>query len=150
MKISDFPNRKLESPGLEREIKGFGQVRKPESFMEQLNRAQDDHLQQQLENLLKDIEKQGARLANNMTVRELKVYKDLVKKFIKEAVGKAYRLKEEAGWDRRGRYKMYTLIQNIDTRLDELTKIVLEEQSDQLSVLEKLDEIRGMLMDIYS
>ncbi|MDA8213321.1 MAG: YaaR family protein [Clostridia bacterium] len=150
MKISDFPNRKLEGPGLEKEIKGFGQVRKPESFMEQLNRAQDGHLQQQLENLLKDIEKQGVRLANNMTVRELKLYKDLVKKFIKEAVGKTYRLKEEAGWDRRGRYKMYTLIQNVDTHLDELTKLVLEEQSDQLSVLGKLDEIRGILMDIYS
>lgn len=150
MKISELPNRKLETPGLERDIKGFGQVRKPEGFMEQLNLAQDGHLQQQLENLLKDIEKQGARLANNMTVRELKVYKDLVKKFLKGAVGRTFQLKEEAGWDRRGRYKMYTLIQNMDARLDELTKMVLAEQSDQLAVLGKLDEIKGMLMDIYS
>ncbi|MHB1167275.1 MAG: YaaR family protein [Carboxydocellales bacterium] len=150
MKISDLPNRKIDSPGMERDGKGFGQVRKPEGFSEQLNLAQDNHLHQQLENLLKDIEKQGARLANNQTVRELKIYKELVKKFLKGAVGKTYQLKEEAGWDRRGKYKMYTMIQNIDTHIEELTKMVLEEQSDHLEVLGKIDEIKGMLMDIYS
>jgi hypothetical protein len=42
------------------------------------------------------------------------------------------------------------MIQNIDTQIEELTKLVLEEQSDHLDVLGKIDEIKGMLMDIYS
>ncbi len=150
MKISDIPKRKVDGPFWDRENKASNQIRKSESFNEQLNKVQEDQQQQQLEKLMKDIEQQGQRLANNRTVRELKVYKELVKKFVKDAVGKTYRLKEEAGYDRRGRYKLYTMIQNVNTHLDELTKTVLEDQSDQLAVLGKLDEIRGVLMDIYS
>lgn len=150
MKIDDIPKRKVDNAGWSRETKPIGQVEKTDNFIEQLNLAQEDQLQQKLEYLLKDIEKQGQRLASSRTVRELVVYKDLVKKFIKEAVSNTYRIKEESGWDRRGRYRMYTYIQNVDQKLDELTKLVIEEQADQLTVLHKLDEIRGILMDFYA
>lgn len=149
MKISDVPGQKLGSTAWE-STRSVDRIVKTGNFVDQLNRAQDDHQQQQIESLLKDIEVQGQRLANNRTVRELKIYKELVKRFIRGAVKGAFRLKEQAGWDRRGKYKMYTTIEKVDAHLDELAKMVLEEQADQLTVLSKLDEIRGILVDIYS
>lgn len=149
MKITDVPGQKLGSTAWE-STRSIGKISKTGNFVDQLNRAQEDQHQLQIETLLKNIEIQGQRLANNRTVRELKIYKELVKRFIRGTVKGAFKLKEQAGWDRRGKYKMYNMIEKVDAYLEELTKMVLEEQADQLAVLSKLDEIRGILVDIYS
>jgi uncharacterized protein len=119
-------------------------------FEEELKKVQGTQLQNKLENLLKGIEDQGKRLSESQTIKELINYKDMVKRFIGETVKKTYAVKEEASWDRRGRHKVYTTIENINQKLEELTSAVLSQQEDQLKILEKVDEIRGMLVDTYS
>jgi uncharacterized protein YaaR (DUF327 family) len=61
-----------------------------------------------------------------------------------------YMLQNRTGWDRRGRQKVYTLVQQIDATLAELTEMVKEGQENQLEILAKLDAIRGMLVDLYT
>jgi len=55
-----------------------------------------------------------------------------------------------AGWDRRGRQKAYTLVKTVDEKLESLTEDVRQGQERQLDILEKLDSIRGMLVDLYT
>jgi uncharacterized protein YaaR (DUF327 family) len=50
--------------------------------------------------------------------------------------------------DRRGRHRVYALVVKIDEELDNLTEEILSSEKDNLAILQKLDDIRGMLLDL--
>jgi len=47
------------------------------------------------------------------------------------------------------RQKIYTVTKLIDKKLDALTKLVLTQQAQNITLLATLDEIRGLLIDLY-
>lgn len=150
MKIRDLPKQKVSGfGGIEKEGRLQGEGNRV-VFGEQLLRVKGDFIKEKLENLLRDISAQGKKLGENLNIKDLKRYKELVRSFLHEAVDKMYRLKEEAGWDRRGRHKIYTMVKSVDGELENLTSMMLEEQKDNVAILGKIDEIRGMLLDIYN
>ncbi len=124
--------------------------REHQSFNEQLHRVHNEIVHQQLGSLLSDIEKQGKALGDTLNLRDLKKYKDLIQKFLDYAVNKMYQMREEHGWDRRGRHKVYSLVETVNQEMENLTKMLLSEQKDKITILAKVDEIRGLLIDIYS
>lgn len=103
-----------------------------------------------LEELLKKLDEIGRRLLNSFSIYDLKDYKDTLRNFMKETNAKAYKLREETGWNRQGKHKSYQLIELIDHELEELSRMVISKQKDQLKLVEKLDTIRGLLVDLYS
>lgn len=119
-------------------------------FLEELQKVRKGQMQQKLDNLLKAIEEQGQRFGRNRSIGELKRYKELVKRFVAEVVSKTYNLKQDIGWDRRGRHRVFQMIEKVDQALEELTAMIFDEQSEQIKILAKVDEIRGLLIDIYS
>ena len=100
--------------------------------------------------LLDEITAQGEQLGQVPTYGELKKYRQLVQRFVGEAVGRMYNLQSQTGWDRFGRRKVYTLVKQIDESLSGLTEDVRQGQSQQLEIMGKLDAIRGMLVDLYT
>lgn len=118
-------------------------------FAADLRQVQDGQSKERLNGLLEDITKQGKRLGQVPTYSELKAYRELVRKFIGEAVGRMYTLQSQSGWDRYGRQKMYTTIKQIDQTLADLTEDVRHGQDRQLEIMAKQDAIRGMLVDMY-
>ncbi|MDT3700721.1 MAG: YaaR family protein [Thermincola sp.] len=120
------------------------------SFGDQMHKVQRDMVKQELEKLFNDIDKQGRALGNSLNLKDLKKYKDLIQKFLDYAVNKMYHLKEQPGWDRKGRYKIYTVIESVNKELEKLTAMLLSEQQDKISILAKVDDIRGLLVDIFS
>jgi uncharacterized protein len=119
-------------------------------FRHQFQRLQGEALYQRLTKMADEITEQGKRLSRTPTYRELKMYQALVRQFIREAVENMYALENRTGWDRRGRQKIYTIVQQIDGKLAELAELVKEGQQNQLEILARLDAIRGMLIDLYS
>jgi len=91
----------------------------------------------------------GQKLAKSCTITDLRNYKRAVKNFLKETIGKAYEARNEAGWDRTGRQKIYVLVKKVDKNLEDLSQEIMQEHTDSLNVLKKIDEIRGLLVDMY-
>lgn len=118
-------------------------------FASDLLKMKDENSQQRLNALLDKITEQGQRLGQVPTYTELKTYRDLVRNFIGEAVGRMYTLQTKRGWDRQGRQKMYTIIKQVDHTLASLAEDVRQGQSRQLDIIAKQDAIRGMLVDLY-
>lgn len=127
-----------------------GMAKVEQDFGEQIQKVQRQMVHQELESLMKDIDKQGKVLGETLNIKDLKKFKNLIQKFFDYAVNNMYHLKEQTGWDRRGRHKIYTVVETVNKELENLTEMVLDEQKDNISVLSKMDEIRGMLFDIYS
>ncbi len=119
-------------------------------FASDLLKAADKQSKERLEALLREITEQGKRLGQVPTYGELKTYRELVRKFIGESVGAMYNLQSRTGWDRHGRQKMYTIIKQVDSTLAGLAEDVCQGQERQLAIMEKLDAIRGLLVDLYT
>lgn len=116
-------------------------------FTQTLGQAQ--HLQQkELQDFLKQFDVQGKALAQSFSLGDLADFKAMVRSFLRSTFGQSRRLTEETFWDFRGRPKVLARIQQIDQSLEDLGKQLIETQSKPLDLLKKMDEIRGLIIDL--
>ena len=118
-------------------------------FHNQLVKAENANYEQHLEKLVNDIVRQGQTLAKKIDVRELMIYKGLISEFIETALGGSKKFSKQSLLDRRGRHKVYALVKNINAELDLLMQDVMNGEKDNISLLKRLDDIRGLIMDIF-
>ena len=120
----------------------------PRSFSDMMRQQEQNASQEQLKRMLDEIEKQGERLAKSMTVRELRQYRMLVKRFLDDTVRRGVGIKETRGFDRRGRTKRYKILDEIDARLLAMADELLEHEQGRLEILRNIGEIRGLLINL--
>ncbi|MCI8489509.1 MAG: YaaR family protein [Lachnospiraceae bacterium] len=111
---------------------------------------QEAQLQERLNTLLNEITNQGDRIAQHMDIRDMKKYRGLVKDFLNEVVNRSHKFSRENFLDRRGRHRVYGIIRLVDENLDELAGELVKDEKDHLSILEKIGEIQGLLLDIFT
>ena len=93
---------------------------------------------------------QGEKLAKHRDVKDMKRYRSLIKDFMNEIVGRSHEFSRENFLDRRGRHRVYGIIRLIDQNLDELAQELVKDEQDNISILSKIGEIRGLLLDIFT
>ncbi len=118
-------------------------------FQNQLVKAEELGYEQRLEKLVQDIVKQGEALSRRVDVRELKIYKKLIAEFLETALGNSRKFSKKSLLDRRGRHKVYAIVQSINDELDKLTQEVLNGEKDNINLLRRLEDIRGLILDLY-
>jgi len=118
------------------------------SFLETVRNAEDRGIVERLRAKADDIAKQGEKLADKVDIRELQVYKKMVSDFMEEAIGNSRKFSKQSFLDRRGRHKVYAVIKKVNDELDDLTREVLQDEKDRLKILKKLDDIKGLILDI--
>lgn len=107
-------------------------------------------LQTRLQGLMEEITMQGERLYKKRDVRDMKKYRSLIKEFMNEVVSRSHSFARENFLDKRGRHRVYGIIRLIDENLDELAKELVKDEQDNLAILNKIGEIRGLLLDIFT
>lgn len=110
----------------------------------------DADLQAKVDALLQDITVQGNLIARHMDIRDMKKYRSLIKDFLNEVVYRSHKFSRENFLDRRGRHRVYGIIRLIDSNLDELAGELLKEELDHIAILDRIGEIRGLLLDILT
>lgn len=110
----------------------------------------DAELQAKVDALMEDITEQGNRIARHMDIRDMKKYRGLIKDFLNEVVYRSHKFSRENFLDRRGRHRVYGIIRLIDQNLDELASELIEDEKNHLSILDKIGEIQGLLLDIFT
>lgn len=113
-----------------------------------ISHIENSELQEKLSGLMRDIEEQGAKIAKHMDIRDMKRYRNLVKEFMNEVTANSHEFSRENFLDRRGRHRVYGIVKEVDKSLDELAQELLKNEKDNLEILKKVDDIRGMLLDI--
>ena len=107
-------------------------------------------LQEKVNTLLKDISVQGEIIAKHKDIRDMKKYRTLIKEFLNEVVYRSHKFSRENFLDRRGRHRVYGIVRLIDQNLDELAQALVEDEKEGIDILSKIDEIRGLLIDIVT
>jgi hypothetical protein len=112
------------------------------------SQIEEKDLQERLNSLMEDITTQGEKIAEHMDVRDMKRYRELVKDFMNEVVNRSHKFSRENFLDRRGRHRVYGIVKLVDKNLDELASELVKDEKDHIAILGRVDEIRGLLLDI--
>jgi len=142
MKVSDILAAKLEQTSRVIEKKPAA------DFSFTLSKLDDEGLTTRLSGLIENITEHGKRLAEHMDLRDMKKYRSLISDFINEVVTHSHEFSQENYLDRRGRHRVYGIVRLVNKNLDDLAQELISEEKDHLKILEKTDEIRGLLLDI--
>lgn len=112
------------------------------------SKIEEAELKERLNGLMEEIDKQGRKIAEHMDVRDMKKYRALVKDFMNEVVNRSHKFSRENFLDRRGRHRVYGIVRLVDKNLDELAEELVKDEKDHIGILNKVGEIRGLLIDI--
>lgn len=115
-----------------------------------LSSLEENELQSRLSLMMEDIIQQGNRLGKRMDVRDLKQYRKLIQEFMNEIATHTHEFSRENFLDRKGRHRVYGIVKKINQTLDELAEELLNEEKDHISILSKIDEIKGLILDIFT
>lgn len=115
-----------------------------------LSSLEEKELQSQLSLMMEDIIQQGKRLGKRMDIRDMKQYRKLIQEFMNEITAHSHEFSRENFLDRKGRHRVYGIVKQINQTLDELAEELLREEKDHISILSKIDEIRGLILDIFT
>ncbi|BCJ87438.1 YaaR family protein [Effusibacillus dendaii] len=119
-------------------------------FRDMLSLSKSRLAKSELDKLLQSIDQLGKELAKQRSWRAMMQYKERIRIFLEEVVKTGYGIKEKQGFDRRGRVKLYKIISELDDLMAQLAAEVLSEEKDELEILAKIGDIRGLLVNLYS
>ena len=111
---------------------------------------EEAELANRLNLMMEEIVMQGDKIVKRMDVKDMKKYRTLIKEFMNEIVNHSHKFSRENFLDRRGRHSVYGIIRLVDKKLDELAQELMKDERDSISILAKVGEIRGLIMDIFT
>lgn len=115
-----------------------------------ISNIEEASLKERLNLMLEDIVQQGKKIAKRTDISEMRQYRQLIKDFLNEVVNRSHQFSRENFLDRRGRHRVYGIVKLIDKNLDELAEELIKDEKDNIAILNKIDEIRGLLLDILT
>lgn len=119
-------------------------------FSHQMKLFENAYLKEHMEGELAAIEEQGKNLCRRMNLSELNKFRRMVSEFIRSCIAGGLKLQEERYSPLKGRVKILSVIKTVDEKLLSLAELLMSENKDPLQVLALVDEIRGLLLDLYA
>jgi len=126
-------------------------IKKDNSFAFTLeSHIESEKLEETLLKMSEKISEQGKILSEHMDLKDFKQYKDMISEFMNEIISTSHKFTRENFLDRRGRHKIYGLIRLVNKNVDDIAQELLKEEKNNISILQKIDEIRGLILDIIT
>ena len=113
-------------------------------------RLEESTLSERLTAMMEEITRQGDRLKKHRDIRDMKRYRSMIKDFLNEVVSRSHDFSRENFLDRKGRHRVYGIIRLVDKNLDELAQALLQDEKDDLEILQKIGEIEGLILDLFT
>ena len=144
--LSNIPRNTLGPAPMEDKRESGSQGQAFHRHMSNVNTAE---YEKYLSTLSENIQQQGEALTQRMDLAEFQKYRELIMELFQETASNSYMFFKQEKFDARGRHKIMAVIRKVNNRLDELAALILEEQKDNLQTLSIVDDIRGMLVDLF-
>ena len=116
------------------------------SFNDSFNQANKFKSKEEIELYIRKIKSIGSKVIATQNYNDVVNYKRAIKLYLKSVVDYMYSLNQNSSfWD--GNY--FKTVKIIDEKLDGITKDLLYDQRDNIDLATKIDEINGLLIDMY-
>lgn len=115
-------------------------------FSEEFNSAAKREKEKQIGKLLDSIKKKGKQIIETRSLSSVHEYKDQIKEYLSMVLEDAFRVEKVRS--------MYggnpsTLVQVINDELNKLAQTVLVQEKGTIEVVNMIENIEGLLVDIY-
>lgn len=115
-------------------------------FNDSFNQTKRSKTKEELEAYIKEIKTTGDRLVVTRNYTDVIKYKQVIKGYLKSIVDYVYDLnKSDSFWDK----NYFTTVNLVNEKLEGITKELIYEQKNNIDVAATIDEINGLLIDIY-
>jgi uncharacterized protein YaaR (DUF327 family) len=98
---------------------------------------------------LAQVDEYARRFKDSPIYYNLVKYKEVVRAVLRALIRNSMSVDEQSFLDHRGRRRLFVMVRTVDDKLEELTRLFLRNQLSGLELVSRLDEIRGMLLDLY-
>ena len=115
-------------------------------FPQSFNQARDRRSQEQLKQLIDDIKKKGNRLVVTKTYIDVVNYKKMIKEYLESVLKYMYETKKDISF---WQTQYFITVNTIDGKLEELTSAFLNGEMENINIAATVDEIQGLVVDIY-
>jgi uncharacterized protein YaaR (DUF327 family) len=103
-----------------------------------------------LEELLDEVHEAGDALKEKATVDLVQAYKKAVRDFVHFVIERSFSVEQKTSGRNILKRNVYFRVSVIDDALEKLAAEILRNQRDNLEILRRVDEINGMLVDLFS
>ncbi|KMY19096.1 hypothetical protein TW93_17780 [Bacillus pumilus] len=146
MKINQDMRLLLEK----RELQGMKGSQSSASFKASMETQSGKMRLEQLTVMLSDIEVFGKKLTKSRNLKDLARFKGLVKRFVKETVDNGLNIETSRSFDIYGNTRTLALVKALDEKLIELTEDMMDQEKPSIDLLERIGEIKGLLINLYT
>jgi len=115
-------------------------------FSQNFSFARQQKSEQQLKDMMDDIKKKGNRLSITKCFSDVKAYKNLIREYLESVLKNMYEIKKDISF---WQTQYFITVETIDLKLEELTQMLLNQEKDNLDIANTIDEISGLIVDIY-
>lgn len=147
VKISEAQKLAAEMPELARREKPEA-IAGQHNFQRSLTKLSEDKYAEYIRSLIDDIDKQGELLGRKADIKEFQKYREMITSLLNETVSNSYTFNRSDSFDTRGRHRIFSSIKRVNSELDELASELLSDQKSNIKVLHRIDDIRGLLVDL--
>lgn len=121
-------------------------VSEKKDFSQSFNHARERKSEEQLRKLIDDIKKRGNKLVITKTYVDVVMYKKMIKEYLESILKFMYDTKKDISF---WQTQYFITVETIDEKLEELTNMLLSEEKENLNLAATIDEIQGLMVDIY-
>ena len=111
---------------------------------------EESELAEKLNSIMGEITEQGEKLKKRRDISDMRRYRSLIKDFMNEVVNRSHKFSRENFLDKRGRHRVYGMIRLVDEKLDTIASELIKDEQDVMLIMNSIDEIRGLLLDIFT
>lgn len=115
-------------------------------FSQSFNKARDRKSGEQLKKMISDIKKKGNRLVITKTYADVRAYKRMIKEYLESVLQYMYENKKDISF---WQTQYFITVETIDNKLEELTNNLLDNEMGNINIASTIDEIQGLVVDIY-
>lgn len=121
-------------------------VSEKKDFSRNFNQERQKKSEEQLNKMIKDIKKRGARIITTKTYVDVVMYKKMIREYLESILEFMYETKRDISF---WHTQYFITVDTIDSKLEEITTSLLSDEKDNINLASKIDEIQGLIVDIY-
>jgi uncharacterized protein YaaR (DUF327 family) len=119
-----------------------------ESFQGQLGSQLKENYRRHISGLLDDLSGLSDSLLGVIDINAFEKYRGLIRELLTGIVRNAYLIDSEQPTDGAGRRRSFESVSIIDSKLDALARDILKQSGEKLDYISRVDEIRGLILDM--
>ena len=117
-----------------------------QDFSQNLNQEREKKSHEQLKRMVDDIKKKGNRLVITKTYADVSLYKKMIKEYLESVLQYMYDTKKDISF---WQTQYFITVDTVDEKLGELTSMLLGDEKANLDIAATIDDIQGLIVDIY-